>query len=116
MHRSRLIAGAAAAVAVLVGPLAAYSSPAQAATTGGAAASSTGITFTFPTAPTITFPTFPAPPTFPTFPPVVPTPPPIDTGTSGTTSIVTELAPGGENNDGSFDGNEFDYHLTALLV
>jgi hypothetical protein len=116
MHRSRLIAGAAAAVAVLVGPLAAYSSPAQAATTGGAAASSTGITFTFPTAPTITFPTFPAPPTFPTFPPVVPTPPPIDTGTSGTISIVTELAPGGENNDGSFDGNEFDYHLTALLV
>lgn len=38
------------------------------------------------------------------------------TGTNGTTSIVQELVPGGEENDGAFDINEFDYHITALLV
>ena len=61
-------------------------------------------------------PTFPSPPRFPSFPSATPAPPPIDTSTNGTTSIVTELAPGGEENDGAFDINEFDYHLTALLL
>jgi hypothetical protein len=41
---------------------------------------------------------------------------PVGTGTSGTTSIVQELVPGGEENDGGFDINEFDYHITALLL
>jgi hypothetical protein len=38
------------------------------------------------------------------------------TGTTGTTSIVQQLTPGGEDNDGTFDINEFDYHITALLI
>jgi hypothetical protein len=37
-------------------------------------------------------------------------------GPNGTTSIVQELVPGGEENDGAFDINEFDYHITALLI
>ncbi len=71
-------------------------------------------TFTFPT-PT-PFPTFPTPTPFPTFPPPTPAPTPIDTSTSGTKSIVQQLAPGGGDADGAFDINEFDYHITSLLV
>ena len=116
MLRTRRIARTMAAVAMLAGPVALggaalTTTPASAATAGGF---SSGLTLSFPTAPT--FPTFPTPPAFPSFPPATPPPAPIDTSTNGTTSIVTELAPGGEENDGAFDINEFDYHITALLV
>jgi hypothetical protein len=72
---------------------------------------------TFPTFPTPpTFPTFPTPPTFPTFPPAVPAPPPIGRSTNGNRSIVAQLTLGGDDNDGRFDINQFDYHITALLL
>jgi len=119
MIRTRKITNALAAVAVLTGPAAlgtaALAAPTASAVT--ASGSSSGFTLSFPAQPSFpTFPSFPTPPTFPSFPPAAPAPPPIDTSTNGTTSIVTELAPGGENNDGTFDINEFDYHITALLV
>jgi hypothetical protein len=74
---------------------------------------------TFPTFPTNfpTFPTFPTnfpPITFPTNFPPPPTNPP-DPGTNGTNSIVQQLAPG-DDNDGNYDINEFDYHITALIL
>lgn len=103
MKRSQRFA-AALATGVLGGSLA-FGTAAQAATTVTTSTSSTGFTFTFPTAPT-----------FPSFPPPTPAPPPINTATNGTTSIVQELVPGGEENDGAFDINEFDYHITALLI
>jgi hypothetical protein len=116
MIRTRRITSAVTAIAVLTGS-AALGTAALTATTASAATpsgSTSGFTFTFPTAPS--FPSFPTPPTFPSFPPATPAPPPTDTSTNGTTSIVSELAPGSENNDGAFDINEFDYHITALLV
>ncbi len=69
----------------------------------------------FPTFPT-NFPTFPT--NFPTFPTNVTTPPStntINSGTNGTESIVQQLTPPGDN-DGNFDINQFDYHITALLL
>ena len=70
----------------------------------------------FPPFPT-NFPPFPTnfpPVTFPTnFPPPATNPP--DPGTNGTNSIVQQLAPGGDN-DGNYDINEFDYHITALIL
>jgi hypothetical protein len=113
MRRFSILAAGLTAAAVLVGPVA-VGTAAQAATAGPASSSSSGFSITFPPPPT--FPTFPTAPTFPSFPPTPVAPPPINTNTSGTTSIVQELAPGGEENDGAFDINEFDYHITALLV
>lgn len=111
MGRSRIVAVAGAAIAFgSVG----WATVAQAATTARTASSSTGLSFTLPTPPS--FPTFPTPPSFPSFPPTPSAPPPINTSTSGTTSIVEQLIPGGEDNDGRFDINEFDYHITALLI
>ncbi len=110
MKPSRIMAAGVTAAAILVGSIG-LGTAAQAATISST--SSTGFTFTFPTAPTFTFPTAP---TFPSFPPATPAPPPINTGTSGTTSIVQQLVPGGDDNDGNFDINEFDYHITALLI
>jgi hypothetical protein len=113
MKRSQIFAAALATAGLLGGSLA-FGVAAQAATTATTSTSSTGFTFTFPTAPT--FPTFPTAPTFPSFPPPTPAPPPINTSTTGTTSIVQQLVPGGDDNDGTFDINEFDYHITALLI
>jgi len=107
MKRSRIVAVTLATIGLFGGSLA-WGAAAQAATTGitsTSSTSSTGVTLSFPTTPT-----------FPTFPPTTPAPPPINTATNGTTSIVQELVPGGEENDGAFDINEFDYHITALLV
>ena len=106
MNRWRIAALAGTAAAILIGSVA-TGTAAQAATVTSVftTSTSTGFTFTFPTAPT-----------FPTFPPTLPAPTPINTSTSGTTSIVTELAPGGDENDGVYDINEFDYHITALLT
>ena len=118
MRHFRLSRGALVVTSLLVGALAVTTaaSPAGASSTQSAGSSS-GFTFTFPSSPTFpTFPTFPTAPTFPSFPPSLPAPTPINTSTNGTTSIVAELAPGGEENDGAFDINEFDYHITALLV
>ena len=111
--RFRILLEAVVATALLVGGFV-MAPAAGASTTLTAGVSSAGLTFAFPSAPA--FPAFPTAPTFPSFPPSPPVPPPIDTSTNGTTSIVGELAPGGEENDGAFDINEFDYHLTALLV
>jgi hypothetical protein len=107
MRRSRMLVKSVIATALLVGSLVmgATVTVAGASTTVTAGTSAAGLSFTFPTAPS-----------FPSFPPALPAPVPIDTSTNGTTSIVTELAPGGEENDGIFDINEFDYHITALLV
>jgi hypothetical protein len=113
MKRSRILAVGTTAAALLLGSIALGTAAGAATTTVTTSSSSTG--FTFPTAPTFTFPTFPTPPTF-TFPPTLPAPTPIDTSTTGTTSIVQELAPGGDENDGSFNIDEFDYHITALLI
>ena len=69
----------------------------------------------FPTFPT-NFPTFPT--NFPTFPTNFLPPPPtnsINSGTNGVKSIVQQLTPPGDN-DGNFDINQFDYHITALLL
>lgn len=116
MIRTRRVAGTMAAITMLAGSVglggAALTSTAASAATPSSIPSA--LTFSAPTAPT--FPTFPSPPRFPSFPSATPAPPPIDTSTNGTTSIVTELTPGGEENDGAFDINEFDYHLTALLL
>ena len=116
MIRTGRGAGTMAAIAMLAGSMGLggatlTSTAASAATPNGLPSA---LTLSAPTVPT--FPTFPSPPTFPSFPPATPAPTPIDTSTNGTTSIVTELAPGGEENDGAYDINEFDYHLTALLV
>jgi hypothetical protein len=110
MHRSLSVV--ALAIAALLAVLA------------GQGSASAGSTLTFPSAsPFPTFPTpapfpaFPAPAPFPTFPsPTPPAPPPINTSTNGTQSIVQQLVAGGEDNDGVFDINQFDYHITALLV
>ena len=142
MRRSRFLAIAATTAALLAGSVA-VSATAQAAgrqgsTAAGSAVSTSSGTSgtststpaptstTFPTPPTFptfplpptfpTFPTFPTQPTFPTFPPPAPAPTPVDPGTNGTKSIVAQLAPGGGDNDGNFDINQFDYHITALLV
>ena len=116
MRRSRMFVRAVIATALLVGSLVVGTAVtvAGASTTVTAGSSAVGLSFTFPTAPS--FPSFPTAPSFPSFPPALPAPTPIDTSTNGTTSIVTELAPGGEENDGVFDINEFDYHITALLL
>lgn len=69
----------------------------------------------FPSFPT-NFPTFPT--NFPTFPTNFLPPPPtnsINSGTNGIESIVQQLTPPGDN-DGNFDINQFDYHITALLL
>jgi hypothetical protein len=78
---------------------------AQAAPIPATSNSHSALSFTFSTAPI-----------FPTFPTAPVAPPTINTSTNGTTSIVQELAPGGEENDGAFDLNQFDYHITALLL
>ena len=108
MHRSRRIALAVTASVLIIGSFAAGTA-AQAAGPGvlvTQTSSSAGITF----------PTFPPPPTFPPFGGPLPTPTPIDRSTSGSRSIVGQLAPGGSDNDGKFDINQFDYHITALIV
>ena len=116
MHRFRMLLEVVFATVLLVGALVVGTAvtAASASTTITTSGSPAGLTFTFSASPS--FPSFPPPPTFPSFPPALPAPPPINTSTNGTTSIVQELAPGGEENDGAFDINEFDYHITALLV
>ena len=55
---------------------------------------------------------------FPTFPTNFLPPPPtnsINSGTNGTQSIIQQLTPPGDN-DGNYDINQFDYHITALLL
>jgi len=112
MKRTCVIRAGVAAAAILVGSVGLVTA-AQAATT--VTTTSTGLSLTFPSFPTPTpFPRFPTPTPFPSFPPTTPAPPPINTSTSGTTSIVGQLS--GADNDGNFDINEFDYHITALLV
>ena len=116
MDRPRKIGAALAAFAALAGvALSAVAPPAGASSSVSIRTStaSTSTTLAFGTPPTLTFPTAPS---FPTFPFPAPPPPVIDTSTSGTRSIVGQLAPGGEDNDGNYDINEFDYHITALLL
>ena len=121
MRRSRFLAIAATTAALLVGSVA-VSATAQAAgrqgstAAGSAVSTSSGTSGTSTSTPAPTSTTFPTQPTFPTFPPPAPAPAPVDPGTNGTKSIVAQLAPGGGDNDGSFDINQFDYHITALLV
>ena len=118
MHRIRTKAMAITTTALLAGSLGVGTLGLGATRSAGAATvtatAATGFSFSFPTVPT--FPTFPTAPTFPSFPPALPAPTPVDTSTNGTTSILTELTPGGEENDGRYDINEFDYHITALLL
>jgi hypothetical protein len=110
VRRSRR-AAVTVASALCVGALIAGTAARAGAGTGlTAATSSSAAGFSF------TFPTFPSPPPFPTFPSPTPSPlPPSNTSTNGTKSIVNQLAPG-DDNDGQFDINEFDYHINALIL